>query len=119
METLPTAFALCMGLLIRLAIPITITVVLVYFLRKLDARWQTEAQLQPISVQKPECWEIKDCPPAQQRNCIARTSPLPCWQVFRSTNGYLRAECLICKVFRDAPMVPNKTKENVKHELTI
>src|SRR5574341_2476234 len=104
MDTLTMSLALCTGLLIRMAIPIAITVVLVYFLRKLDARWQAEAQLQPLPVQKPECWKIKDCPPEQQNNCIARTSPLPCWQVFRLPNGYLREECLTCKVFHDAPI---------------
>ena len=104
METLTTSLALCAGLLIRMAIPIAITVALVYFLRKLDARWQAEAQLQPVPVHKPECWKLKDCPPEQQKNCIARTSPLPCWQVFRLPNGYLREECLTCKVFHDAPI---------------
>ena len=119
METITTSLALCVGLFIRLAIPIAITVVLIYFLRKLDSRWQEEAQFQPLSLQKPECWKIMECPPEQQKNCIARTSPLPCWQVFRSTNGYLREECLTCKVFHEAPIARNKTKENVTNELTI
>ena len=116
METITALLALCTGLLVRLAIPIAITLVLVCFLRKLDARWQAEAQLQPMPLQKPECWKIKDCPLEQQKNCIARTSSLPCWQVFRTPNGYLREECLTCKVFHDAPVpsIEDETKENVK-----
>lgn len=110
METITASLALCTGLLIRLAIPIAITLMLVHFLRKLDSRWQAEAELQPMYVQKPECWKIKDCPPEQQKNCIARTSPLPCWQVFRLPNGYLREECLTCKVFSDAPLPSLRTK---------
>ena len=119
MGTITTSLAFCVVLLIRLAIPIAMTVMLIYFLRKLDSRWQAEAGFPPSSLQKPECWKIKDCPPEQQKNCIARTSPLPCWQVFRSTNGYLREECLTCKVFHDAPIARIKTKENVRNELTI
>jgi len=101
METLTTLLVLCTSLLLRLALPITITLVLVYFLRKLDSRWQAEAQLQPMPVQRPECWKIKDCPLEQQKDCIARTSPQPCWQVLRLPNGYLREKCLTCKVFHD------------------
>lgn len=108
METMTAFLALCIGLLVRLALPIAVTSVMVYFLRKLDARWQAEAELQPVSVEKPECWKIKGCPPEQQKNCVARTSPLPCWQVFRLPNGYLREECLSCKVFLDAPVPPIK-----------
>ena len=104
METITEFLALCIGLLARLALPVVITMVLVYFLRKLDSRWQAEAQFQPTPVQKPECWKIKNCPLEQQKNCIARTSPLPCWQVFRSPNGYLREECLTCRVFNNAPI---------------
>src|SRR5512134_910089 len=104
METITAFLVLCSALILRLALPIAITTVLVYSLSKLDARWQVEAQLQPMSAQKPECWKIKDCPPEQQKNCIARTSPLPCWQIFRSSNGYLRKECLTCKVFHGAPL---------------
>lgn len=104
METMTAFLALCIGLLVRLALPIAVTLVMIYFLRKLDARWQTEAELRPVSVQKPECWKIKGCSPEQQKNCVARISPLPCWQVFRLPNGYLREECLSCKVFLDAPV---------------
>ena len=108
METLTTLLVLCTSLLLRLALPITITLVLVYFLRKLDSRWQAEAKLQPMYVQKPECWKIKGCPLERQKNCIARTSSLPCWQMLRLPNGYLREECISCKVFIDAPIPVTK-----------
>ena len=104
METMTAFLVLCAGLLVRLALPIAITVVIVHFLRKLDARWQAEAELRPVSVQKPECWKIKGCSPEQSKDCIAFSSPLPCWQAFRLPNGYLSEECLSCKVFLDAPI---------------
>ena len=104
METMTSFLAILAGLLLRLAIPIAGTVLLVYLLRKLDAHWQSEAQLPQPSAQKAECWKIKGCSPAQKKNCAAASSPLPCWQVFRQPNGYLQQECLSCDVFVNAPI---------------
>ena len=104
METMTAIVVLCVGLLVRLALPIATTLVIVHFLRKLDARWQTEAELRSVRVQKPECWKLKGCSPEQSKDCIAFSSSLPCWQVFRLPNGYLSEECLSCKIFLDAPI---------------
>lgn len=104
METITGLLALSLGLLVRLALPVAATLMLVYFLRRLDACWQHEAELQPVAVQKPECWKIKGCSPEQRRECPAFSSPLPCWQVFRLPNGYLHEDCLSCKVFMEAPI---------------
>ena len=110
MDTMTAFLALCAGLLVRLALPISVTLVLVYFLRKLDAQWQDEAELQPVFITKPECWKIKRCSPEQRKGCIALSSPLPCWQVFRLPNGYLREECNSCKVFIDGPVPALQTE---------
>jgi hypothetical protein len=104
METFQALLALMVGLLIRLAIPILVTALLIVLLRRLDAHWQTEARLPVLAVQKTECWKVNGCPPEQVADCIGAKSPLPCWQAFRLPNGYLREECLTCKVFTDAPM---------------
>jgi hypothetical protein len=104
METLTSLLAVITGLLLRLALPILGTGILIYFLRKLDAHWQTEAQLEPVSIQKVECWKIKDCSPQQQKSCVAAASSLPCWQVHRLPSGYLNEKCISCKVFIDAPI---------------
>jgi hypothetical protein len=103
MESMTSFLAILAGLLLRLAIPIAGTAILIYFLRKLDEHWQAEAQLPPIPVQKAECWKAKGCSPAQKKKCAAASSPLPCWQVFRQPNGYLQEECISCQVFIDAP----------------
>jgi hypothetical protein len=104
METIPSLLALITGLLVRLAIPIAITTLLIILLRRLDAHWQREANLPVLAVQKPECWKIKGCSPKQRVSCAGANSPLPCWQAFRLPNGYLHEECLTCKVFTEAPM---------------
>jgi hypothetical protein len=110
METMTSFLAILIGVLLRLAIPIVGTAMLIYFLRKLDARWQTEAQLQPLPVQNSECWKIKGCSAREQKNCLAKTSSLPCWQIYRLPNGYLREECLSCEVFIDAPIPALRTE---------
>lgn len=104
METLVSFLYMIVGLLVRLAIPIFGTVLLVYFLRKLDRRWQAEAELHHQVLEKPECWKIKGCPPQQSENCEATKSALPCWQVNRLPNGYLNEQCLSCEVFTEAPL---------------
>jgi hypothetical protein len=103
-ELITALFALTLALLARLALPIVITLVLVFFLRKLDARWQEEAQHEPPTVEKPECWKSKGCSAEQRANCPAFSSSQPCWQVYRQPNGYLNEKCLTCKVFIDAPI---------------
>src|ERR1041385_1284952 len=84
------------GFLLRLAIPIAGTILLVYSLRKLDAHWQAEAQV-PQTPAQVECWKVKGCSPEQQQHCPANSSPLPCWQVFRQPDGYLREACISCR----------------------
>jgi hypothetical protein len=103
METIISLLTILVGLLVRLAIPIAVTALLIVVLRKLDAHWQMEAQ-KPSAIEKPECWKINGCPPEQIANCKGAASPLPCWQAYRLPNGYLREECLSCKVFTDAPI---------------
>jgi hypothetical protein len=104
METLTSFLAILAGFLLRLAIPIAGTILLVYFLRKLDAHWQVEAQSLPQTTQKVECCKVKGCSPEQRENCAAASAPLPCWQVFRQPNGYLQEKCISCEVFINAPI---------------
>jgi len=110
METLISILAVLAGFLIRLAIPIGLTAVLILFLHKLDSHWQSEAELPVLARPKIQCWRIKDCPPEQIARCAAAHSPQPCWQVFRLPNGYLREECLTCEVFIKAPLPTLKTE---------
>jgi hypothetical protein len=104
MEIISSGLAVFTGLLVRLAIPLLLTALLILLLRRLDARWQKEAQVPELVVPKPECWKIKGCRPENVKICLGAQSNLPCWQAFRLPNGYLREECLTCKVFTEAPM---------------
>jgi hypothetical protein len=109
MEILTPLFAVITGFVLRLAIPIAITAVAIFFLRRLDTRWQVEAEeqlLQPV-VEKPKCWEIKNCTAEMRATCAGYQSEQPCWQAFREENGYLQERCLGCEVFQKAPAPVN------------
>lgn len=103
METLGSVLYIVVGLLLRLAIPILGTVLLVYFLRKLDQRWQAEAALHQQGMEKPDCWKITGFPPQQTETSAVYKSDLPCWQANRLPNGYMKDECLSCQIFTEAP----------------
>jgi hypothetical protein len=94
METLISFLYIIVGLLLRLAIPILGTLLLVFFLRKLDKRWQAEAELLPQRMGKPECWKIQGYTSQQIEKYEANKSELPCWH----------EECLSCQVFTEAPI---------------
>ncbi len=113
MEWIETLAAVMAGLLIRFGIPIGITAVLAWLLRKLDLRWQAEAEKRRLrahslgaAVRQVRCWERRDCPPEKRDACPAyATADLPCWQVFRQNHGRLLEACLNCEVFREAPVL--------------
>ena len=105
MNDLVGAMTILAGIAVRLIIPILITALLVHVLRRLAASWQAAARNPSAAVEKPACWEINGSTPACRKDCLGYTSPLPCWQAHRTSNGYLREECLACKVFLNAPAV--------------
>jgi len=106
MDALNTLLAVLTGVVIRFVIPVGITILMIYFLRKMDARWQAEAQLvaQKPSVEKPKCWEVNNCSPEQMAKCPGYQSEQPCWQAFRKKDGHLKEKCLGCGVFVKAPI---------------
>jgi hypothetical protein len=97
--------AILIGLLLRLALPVAVTIVAIYLLRKLDLHWQEQAEHEASrpAVEKVPCWDLKNCPVEKRKSCPAVSSPQPCWQVNRLPNGYLHEECLSCVIFRNAP----------------
>lgn len=109
MEIITAVLAVITGIALRLAIPIGITAIAIYFLRHLDNRWQAEAEEQlllPV-VEKAKCWEVNGCTAEMRASCDGYQSELPCWQAFRTKNGYLQERCLACDVFQKAPVPSN------------
>jgi|Deesub1362A_J573_1020465.scaffolds.fasta_scaffold02275_2 hypothetical protein len=100
-----------LGFALRFGIPLLVTAGLVVLLRKLDARWQAEAEAQSASAQASpaaangRCWEITGCSEKVRQGCPAYgRDDKPCWQVFLDQYGRLKADCLECQVFRETPV---------------
>jgi hypothetical protein len=113
MENIYTIITLSAGLLLRIGVPVIITLSLVYFFTRLDARWQAEserlrrAEVKRLLIRAPEtmCFNINNCPKMVRANCKAYATPeIPCWQVFRNQEGLLQEKCLGCRAFKEAPV---------------
>jgi hypothetical protein len=91
-----------LGLILRLGIPILLTLLMAWGIRKLDARWQAEAkEFQETLIERKKkgtlvpCWETMNCPPSIREKCPAYgVSSIPCWEV--KSNGNLPAACQAC-----------------------
>jgi hypothetical protein len=89
--------------LLRLAVPLAITLFIGHLLRRLDARWETETQShsdtvatqEPAAVQQP-CWEAKEC---SARCPACRLTDIPCWLARLRVENRLPAECTRCVRF--------------------
>jgi hypothetical protein len=108
MEWSSTTSAMILGILLRVAIPLIVTFLIVYFLKRLDERWKTQSDIEGSPLVKAGnegCWEFNNCPEEERAVCKAFQNPdTPCWQVFRETNGRLQEQCIGCDVFRHAPV---------------
>ena len=106
MDPITAATKMVAGLLLRLGLPILITAGVVWLFRRLDARWQKEAeqarrQLPSVPVER--CWEERQCPPERAVACQAYLDQSqPCWQLFRDQQGNLQERCLACQLFQRA-----------------
>ncbi|MBI2334144.1 MAG: hypothetical protein HYU84_18620 [Chloroflexi bacterium] len=96
--------ALILGLVVRLGLPLLVTVLIVIGLRRLDMRWQKEAEMERSLLIRDEepCWKEQGLS-MEEIKARADESGKPCWQIHRLSNGYLREACLDCDVFINAP----------------
>ena len=103
-----------LGLLVLLGLPLLVTILIVYGLRKLDIRWQKEAEIERSLLIRDEepCWKEQGLS-VEEIKARAAESGKPCWQIHRLSNGYLREACLDCEVFIHAPapaLEPSKAR---------
>jgi len=123
MNIVTETLALTVLVVLRLGVPITVTAVIVWGLRRLDARWQAEAEAQrtsravtaglvsssvtasPLAAAR-SCWEHHNCPPEKRQHCAGcALTDLPCWMARLRADGKLPARCYGCALFRTRPAV--------------
>ncbi len=97
MDALRDTIAVVGLLLVRLGIPLLISLGIGYWLVQLDNRWR-------IADAGQRCWDVKKCPPEQRSRCTAYQHPdIPCWAIVRATEGQLRPQCVGCPAFAPRP----------------
>jgi hypothetical protein len=109
MDKIQEALGLLLLCGLRLGLPILLTFLLAWALRRLDGRWRSQAEVaagavavKRIAVSQIRCWELRNCPTVRRENCPAfKQREVPCWEIMRP-NGHLRDFCADCKVFSRA-----------------
>jgi len=118
--------AIILGMFIlRLGVPLVITLAIGAWLRRLDAKWRAEALAQqqvrplvgkadraqrpvevepkteePVKARDKPCWILKNCPETIRSRCPAFQHPeIPCWLARRQAEGRLPATCYGCELF--------------------
>ena len=114
MQTLNPTLVILIGLVLRLIVPLAITALIVYSLRKLDARWQAEARDEEkvMAIVEMPCLKIDELS-TDKTNSRISLSTQPCWQMHRSTNGYLNEACLDCEVFLKATAATSQSHAHI------
>ena len=103
--------------ILRLGVPLILTLAVGYWLRRLDRRWEAEAQerrqaidasltathLPQIPTVAQPCWELRSCPSRARESCPAYTRPaVACWIARYQAEGKLPSVCLGCLIFTTA-----------------
>lgn len=110
MDTVYPYLTVVIGTVLRLGLPILLTIAVIYLLSQLDKSWTSKALREgavPASAfaHNTGCWDVKGCSHEQREHCDAYAHPeTPCWQHYRNSNGELREGCIGCDVFRKAPI---------------
>ena len=101
--------------LLRLGVPLMVTLALGYLLRRLDARWEAESlaqqeqeavpvELKALKTAQQPCWEVKGCSEEQKAKCPAcKFWDIPCWAARLRATGRLPANCHNCGLFSVSP----------------
>jgi hypothetical protein len=89
MDWLGDSLAVAGLFVLRLGVPLAITLAVAYGLRRLDAQWEADAQHQTRS---PRETMAADC-------VYAGRGDTPCWVARRQAEGQLSPECYGCARF--------------------
>jgi hypothetical protein len=92
---------------LRLGVPVAVTLLVAYLFKRLDQKWQADAEQggPPTAEQatgRPPCWIEKDCGPVRRSDCPAcKLADIPCWLARIRVQGELPKSCLNCDRFAE------------------
>lgn len=119
---------------LRVGVPAAIIALAVYWLKRLDQRWEAEARaeraltkraepVRPATRPQPQtrpaaeaqpglavatgepCWDVNACPEGMKANCPAYKNPeQACWQARLQAEGKIPENCVTCEVFQRYPV---------------
>ncbi len=101
METLQDILNVLALFVLRIGVPLAITLGVGYWLEKKLQAPVTEPthDIQPVAVM--HCWEVKACPPEQFQKCPAfLRQDLPCWLANQVATGVIKPGCPTCGQFK-------------------
>ena len=106
--------------LLRLGVPVALTLLVAFLLRRLDRKWEAEAKRLATDTTEPAtlpaasasksfpCWLIKGCGAEKSRDCPAHANQsLPCWLARLRAEGRIPQLCATCDLFQTP--VPSRT----------
>lgn len=114
MDTFYETSVIVLMFIVRLGVPLLVTIAIVAWLRRLDARWQAEAMQERSSISvapiatviksaPSPCWIVRSCPEEKRNRCTAYAQPeVACWSARKQADGRLPSLCLTCILFKPA-----------------
>ena len=105
MEEIWVIGSVILGFVLRIGVPLLITILIGRGLRKLDAKWKEDGQkvrIQDLSISdrtidRMTCWEFFDCSEEKRKNCkMYDQTGVLCWEICQKI-GEEPSECLACK----------------------
>lgn len=132
--------------LLRLAVPLAITFVIAYYLRRLDAKWEKELQKEKTQTEATTpslatpvlqmstnvtiptakdlfgvpCWRLHNCQQTRKEQCAAFQNPeLPCWWARFRAEGHIPRQCYTCQIFVSWEYQPPDTFQPAQTPLSL
>jgi hypothetical protein len=111
-DTFTQTLDLILMFVVRIGIPIAITLLIGLWLERRLASPQESADNEnsaPKSghytrtgnIIRIHCWDLKRCEQSQRAQCAAFQHPdLPCWLAIQADGGKLREDCFTCSLYK-------------------
>lgn len=109
-EPIPDILALIVMFVVRIGIPIALTLAFGLWLERKLQPPKEEAEKKANEFARRErsskiiqlhCWDLNHCASSKRAQCAACRHPeLPCWLALQVEGGKVREECFTCRLYR-------------------